>query len=223
MRSRQTRSRSAPGISGRPSLAARSPVAAGASSSSSGRPTRRLVARPRSARSRSGARPSLPPAPTTGAGRARSTRWRRSPAWSARKRRCSGRSAGPPPPPRRGTARRRRSRPSARTRTSPSDYCCHEGIMSEDKLQRDIVRGAKAQVLLQNELLQESFGKLEAEYIAAWRITPARYTDARERLWQAVNIVGLIKEHIAKVVADGKLAQRQLDELIKQSAASRPR
>jgi hypothetical protein len=95
--------------------------------------------------------------------------------------------------------------------------------MTDDKLQRDIVRGARAKALLDNELLAESFAKLEADYIAAWRITPARDTDARERLWQAVNIVGKVKEHIGRVAADGKLAQRQLDELVKQSAAGKPR
>jgi hypothetical protein len=95
--------------------------------------------------------------------------------------------------------------------------------MTEDKLQRDIVRGANARALLEDELLVESFEKLEAEYIAAWRITPARDTDARERLWQAVNIVGKLREHIAKVLADGKLAQRQLDELVKQAAVAKPR
>ena len=95
--------------------------------------------------------------------------------------------------------------------------------MSEDKLDRDIRRGARAKALLDNELLQESFARLEADYIAAWRITAARDNDARERLWQAVNVLGKIKEHIARVAADGKLAQRELDELIKQSAAARPR
>jgi hypothetical protein len=86
--------------------------------------------------------------------------------------------------------------------------------VSEDKLQRDIVRGAKAHELMGNELLQEAFGKLEADYIAAWRITPVRDQDARERLWQAVNVLGKVKEHLGRVAADGKLAQRQLDEMI---------
>ena len=83
----------------------------------------------------------------------------------------------------------------------------------DDKLQRDIVRAAKAKALLDDELLRESFARLEADYIAAWRITGARDTDARERLWQAVNVLGKVREHLHRVAADGKLAQRQLDEL----------
>jgi hypothetical protein len=95
--------------------------------------------------------------------------------------------------------------------------------MSDDKLQRDIVRGARAHELMQSELLQEAFGKLEADYIAAWRITPARDQDARERLWQAVNVLGKVKEHLGRVAADGKLAQRQLDDMIRQENRSERR
>jgi hypothetical protein len=84
--------------------------------------------------------------------------------------------------------------------------------MSDDKLQTAIGRGARAQELLRSELLQEVFAKLDAEYIAAWR--PARDTDARERLWQATQIVGKVKDHLAIIANDGKLAQRELDELV---------
>ena len=90
--------------------------------------------------------------------------------------------------------------------------------MSEDGLQRDVVRGARAKALMDDELLQEAFARLEADYIAAWRTSPARDTDARERLWQAVNVLGKIKDHIACVAAGGRLAQRQLDELTKAAA-----
>ena len=89
--------------------------------------------------------------------------------------------------------------------------------MSEDRLNRDIVRGARAAELLNNELLQESLATLERDYIEAWKITPARDTDGRERLWQAVNIVGKVRDHLVKVVNDGKLSQRQLNDLVKTS------
>ena len=88
--------------------------------------------------------------------------------------------------------------------------------MSEDKLNRDIVRGARAAELLGNELLQESLSVLERDYVEAWKITPARDTDGRERLWQAVNIVGKVRDHLVKVANNGKLAQRQLNELAAQ-------
>jgi hypothetical protein len=85
--------------------------------------------------------------------------------------------------------------------------------MSEDKLQTSIARGARAEALLKNELLQEAFVVLERDYIEAWKISPARDADGRERLWQAVNIVGKVRDHIVKVINDGKLSQRHLNDL----------
>jgi hypothetical protein len=85
--------------------------------------------------------------------------------------------------------------------------------MTEDKLHESIARGARAEALLQNDLLRETLATLERDYIDAWKMTPARDTDGRERLWQAVNIVGKVRDHIVKVVNDGKLAQRHLNEL----------
>ena len=83
--------------------------------------------------------------------------------------------------------------------------------MSEDKLQASISRAARAQALLGNELLQEAFTKLEDDYTAAW---PAADAAGRERLWQAVNVLGKVKDHLTRVVADGRLAQRQLSDLV---------
>ena len=85
--------------------------------------------------------------------------------------------------------------------------------MTEDKLHESISRGARAEALLKNDLLQEAFVRLEQDYIDAWKISPARDNDGRERLWQAVNIVAKVRDHIVKVVNDGKLSQRHLNEL----------
>jgi hypothetical protein len=90
--------------------------------------------------------------------------------------------------------------------------------MTDDKLHRDSVRGAQAKALIDNELLAEAFARLDADYIAAWRATPARDTDARERLWQATQIVGKVRDHLTSVLNNGKLAQRQLDELAAREA-----
>jgi hypothetical protein len=83
----------------------------------------------------------------------------------------------------------------------------------EMKLNADLARQARALALLQDEILQEAFARLEERYIEEWRVSQFRDTDARERLWQAVNILRKVKDHLAKVVADGKLAQREIDQL----------
>jgi len=85
--------------------------------------------------------------------------------------------------------------------------------MSDDKLHTAISRGARAKLLIEDELLKEAFARLEADYIAAWKTWAASDTAGRERIWMAVNVLGKVRDHLGVVMADGKLAQRQLDEL----------
>ena len=86
-------------------------------------------------------------------------------------------------------------------------------MADEIALNRAAERGARAQRLLEDNLLAEAFAMLDAEYTKAWRATAARDTDARERLWQAVNVLRKVKDHLTKIVSDGKLAQREIDQL----------
>jgi hypothetical protein len=83
--------------------------------------------------------------------------------------------------------------------------------MNEDKLNEAMSRAARAEQLLGNELLAEAFVKLDADYVRAWRVTPARDVAAREKLWQAVNVVALVRDHLTKMISDGRLAQAELN------------
>src|SRR5262249_29178395 len=85
--------------------------------------------------------------------------------------------------------------------------------MTDDKLEAAIARGARAKELLGSELLKEVFAQIESDYVEGWRRTSARDTDARERLWLAVQVLGLVKDHLVIVANDGKLAQAELDRL----------
>jgi hypothetical protein len=86
-------------------------------------------------------------------------------------------------------------------------------MIDESNLRHDAAKAARAASLLENDLLTEAFARLEADYIAAWKLTPARDNDGRERLWQAVQIVGKVKDHLAIVIENGKLAEAQLKQL----------
>ena len=81
--------------------------------------------------------------------------------------------------------------------------------------ERDVNRAARASRLIADELLKEAFETLERDYLEAWRGTGARDTDARERLWQAIQVVGKVRAHLDRVVADGKLAQAELNAVAK--------
>ena len=85
--------------------------------------------------------------------------------------------------------------------------------IDELALNTAIERAARAEALQRDELLAEALAALDRDYLEAWRATHARDTDARERLWQAVQVVAKVRDHLAHVIAGGRLAQRELDDI----------
>ncbi len=86
-------------------------------------------------------------------------------------------------------------------------------MTDEVALERDRLRGQRAERLLSDEILVQGFSSLEETYLQAWRDTKYHDTDGRERLWQAVQIVGKVKTHLQSVVNSGKIAKSELDQI----------
>ncbi len=86
-------------------------------------------------------------------------------------------------------------------------------MIDEDKLSVAASKGARATDLLGNDLLAEAFKGLEEAYTAAWRATTIDDVSGREKLFLAINIVGKVRDHLGKIVTNGKLAQAELTEL----------
>lgn len=86
--------------------------------------------------------------------------------------------------------------------------------MADDpQVRMDAERGAHAERLLSDDILMEAFSTIESDYINAWKGTGARDTDARERLWQAYQIVGKVRSHLHTVAQRGSLARKELEEI----------
>ena len=85
--------------------------------------------------------------------------------------------------------------------------------MDEIKLGIAQHKGVRAQELLSNTLLQEAFQYLETQYLQAWRSTKVRETESREKLWQAIQILGIIQEHLKLFVTNGRIAAADLNRL----------
>ena len=81
------------------------------------------------------------------------------------------------------------------------------------ELQRDSTRAREAQALLDNTLLNEVFDYLRKSYVEAWQA--ARDNEKREENWHNVHAIDRIKEHLATVVANGRMAQEQIEQLVK--------
>lgn len=82
-----------------------------------------------------------------------------------------------------------------------------------DKLEADRLKGQHAQRLLDDEVLKGAFETLRTEYLKAWEASQARDSDGRERLWQAVQIVGKVQSHLVSVVNSGTLAKAEIDAM----------
>ena len=95
-------------------------------------------------------------------------------------------------------------------------------MTDENRLDQAAAKALRAQELLDNELLGDAFEGLENTYTAAWRATTIDDAAAREKLFLAINIVGKVRDHLAAIVANGKLAQAELRDLA-QAAERRKR
>ena len=86
-------------------------------------------------------------------------------------------------------------------------------MVDEAKLRIDESRGRRAKELLENELIVEAFESLEDAYIAAWRATKPLDERPREKLYLAINVVGKVRDHLQRIVENGTLARKELDQL----------
>src|SRR4029079_12915398 len=86
-------------------------------------------------------------------------------------------------------------------------------MADESALEQAKARAVRAEALLDDELLDEAFTTLEKSYVSAWRATTIDDASGREKLFLAINILGKVRDHLAGVLANGRLAQAELKEL----------
>lgn len=84
-------------------------------------------------------------------------------------------------------------------------------MTDENKLLTDISRAAKAHTLLESELLQEAYTVIDRQLIEAWKATPARDQDARERIWNAVQANNKHRDYLKIVLNNGTMAKAELE------------
>lgn len=77
----------------------------------------------------------------------------------------------------------------------------------------DAERGDRAKRLLDSELMQEAFTKLEAAYADAWARTKPEDREAREHQYRLMLALRQVRGHIETVAANGSLARAQLREI----------
>lgn len=86
-------------------------------------------------------------------------------------------------------------------------------MADEIKLNKDVSEGKRAGLLLQDETLTKIFADLKQSYIDKWLSTEVDADKDREKLWLAAQVIGKVRDHLVILMNNGKLAQRDLDEL----------
>lgn len=89
-----------------------------------------------------------------------------------------------------------------------------------DRIETDIARAKRAALLIDDDLLKEAFATLEADYTKYWKATDARDTDARERIWLAMQVIGKVQAHLNTVLMNGQIAHDDLERLKAEKAAA---
>ncbi len=97
--------------------------------------------------------------------------------------------------------------------------------MSDDEaIARDLQRARQADELLASPLLTEAFAEQKKQLLEYWQgKTKSEDTAARERLWQAYQIVGMVEAHLRAIIAGGRMAGAHVKQIAKLGDKDRPR
>ena len=71
-------------------------------------------------------------------------------------------------------------------------------------------RGTRAREVLENEEFQRAFDAIEEELTQAWKTSPQRDGDGRERLFLALTMLSKVKASLAQTMETGQLALAEL-------------
>lgn len=88
-------------------------------------------------------------------------------------------------------------------------------MADEIALTKQVSDAKRAELLLQDELLAGAFNQLEHDYFVKWKGSALHERDGREHLWMAAQVIGKVRQHLHQVMAGGKLAERELTNLMR--------
>ena len=84
--------------------------------------------------------------------------------------------------------------------------------MDDGKLREEQARGAKAEALLRNPILQETFEGLSERYLDAWKSTSIEQEAQREKIFQMYKALEAVRKHLEDMVSTGELAKLELNQ-----------
>lgn len=80
------------------------------------------------------------------------------------------------------------------------------------QLQQEMHRARVAREVTENPEFRSAVQAIRADLVQAWESSPARDTQGREQLWQAVQMLGKIERQLLQTIETGELAKLQLQQ-----------
>jgi hypothetical protein len=77
----------------------------------------------------------------------------------------------------------------------------------------EIVWGQRAKQLIDDPTLQRILEEIEEQYVDAWKHTQADDAEGRERLFQAVKVLGHFRVHLRAMADAGQLSAANIERL----------
>jgi hypothetical protein len=79
-------------------------------------------------------------------------------------------------------------------------------------IDRDMERGARAERLLNDDMLKEAFTLVENHILSMFRTAPIRDDEGIVKAKQLLHSLGLVRSALEQAVRDGKVAANTLEE-----------
>jgi hypothetical protein len=86
-----------------------------------------------------------------------------------------------------------------------------EQTEQDARLQQELTRSQQAQDLIDHPLMKEAFETIRQTYLKEWENSPARDSEAREKIWTYLKQLEAVKGHLLQTIETGKMARIEVE------------
>ena len=77
-------------------------------------------------------------------------------------------------------------------------------------IEQNLYKGSRAREILENEIYQAAFDEIEQELVKAWKQSPLRDAEGREKLHLMLTMLLRVQTCLQNTMDSGKLAEKDL-------------